>query len=148
MPSSFVFSSKNIYRELLKRKSSPPILPFFWAPFVGINFDLLKHWSNVRESLTENFKNDLLWLITLRAVKVRDSLCSWGYIDFDRCTCCSRKETIDHCFVNCARVKNVWSFLCRCYLVLFPHVFLLIVLFFSFLSFLPLRVKVFVLLFL
>ena len=60
VPSSLVFSSKNIYRELLKRKSSPPILPFFWAPFVGINFDLLKHWSNVRESLTENFKNDLL----------------------------------------------------------------------------------------
>ena len=109
LPSAFIFSSKNIYRELLKRKSSPPILPLFWAPFVGRGFDLQKHWSNVRESLTENFKNDLLWLITLKAVKVRDSLRSWGYIASDRCACCSRKETIDHCFLNCARAKAVWA---------------------------------------
>ena len=110
VPSAFVFSSKNIYRELLKRKSSPPILPFRWASYIGSNFDLQKHWSNVRESLTENFKNDLLWQITLRAVKVRDSLRSWGYADSDRCALCARKETIDHCFLNCIRVKRVWIY--------------------------------------
>ena len=32
LPASFVFSSKNIYRELLKVQTSPPILPPFWAP--------------------------------------------------------------------------------------------------------------------
>ena len=28
------------------------------------------HWSLVRDSFTENFKNDLWWLIALRALKV------------------------------------------------------------------------------
>jgi len=32
-----------------------------------------------------------------------------GYIDSDRCAYCNRKETIDHCFINCSRVKRVWA---------------------------------------
>ena len=108
--SSFIFSSKNIYLELLKVKTSPPVLPFRWSPFVDTGFDLLQHWSNVRDAFTANYKNDLLWLITLRAVKVRDSLRSWGYIPSDICASCPRKETIDHCFLNCRRVKPVWCF--------------------------------------
>ena len=35
---------------------------------------------------------------------------NWGYIDSNKCESCSRKETIDHCFLNCVRVKRVWSF--------------------------------------
>ena len=62
------------------------------------------------DGFSENYKNDILWLIVLRAVKVRDSLKNWGYIDSDKCASCSRKETIDHCFLNCVRVKRVWSF--------------------------------------
>ena len=92
------FSSKNIYLELLKVKTSPPVLPFRWSPFVDTGFDLLQHWSNVRDAFTANYKNDLLWLITLRAVKVRDSLRSWGYIPSDICASCPRKETIGPLF--------------------------------------------------
>lgn len=33
---------------------------------------------------------------------------SWGYIASDRCAKCDLKETIDHCFLNCVRVKRVW----------------------------------------
>ena len=31
LPTSFVFTSKNVYRKLLKESSSPPILPRFWS---------------------------------------------------------------------------------------------------------------------
>ena len=110
LPDSFVFSSKNIYRELLKVQTSHPILPRFWVPFITPVLDLSEHWVLVRDSITENFKNDLSWLITLRAVKVRDALRNWGYINSDRCASCPRRETIDHCFLNCARVKPVWAF--------------------------------------
>ena len=80
------------------------------------------HWARVRDPFTENFKNDLLWLITLRGVKVRDSLRNWGYIASDRCAFCNRKETIDHCFLNCVRVKRVWSHFVPClsFLIDFP----------------------------
>ena len=70
----------------------------------------MEHWALVRDSRTENFKSDLSWLITLKAVKVRDSLRNWGYIPSDRCASCPRRETIDHCFLNCSRVKLVWAF--------------------------------------
>ncbi len=110
LPTSFAFTSKNVYRELLKELSSPPILPRFWSPFLRPAVDLEEHWALVRDSRTENFKSDLSWLITLKAVKVRDSLRNWGYIPSDTCASCPRRETIDHCFLNCARVKLVWAF--------------------------------------
>ena len=62
----------------------------------------------MRDSFTENFKNDLAWLNTLKAVKVRHSLRNWGYIASARCATCPRVETIDHCFLHCNRVKSVW----------------------------------------
>lgn len=107
--SNEVLSTKNIYLRLLKEGSSPPVLPYRWSVFLGADFSLEEHWARVRGSACENFKNDLLWLITLRGVKVRDSLFSWGYIDSDQCAVCRAKETIDHCFLNCPRAKRVWA---------------------------------------
>ena len=105
----FEFSSKKCYQVLLKENSTSPILHRFWNPFLPIGFDLDDFWKLVRDDFTENYKNDILWSIVLRATKVRDSLRNWGYIDSDKCAFCSRKETIDHCFLNCSRVKSVWS---------------------------------------
>ena len=102
------FSAKKCYRALLKKRSSPPILPRPWVPLLGPGFLFERHMSLVRDGFSENYKDDLLWLITLRAIKVRDSLHSWGYIASDRCAKCNLKETIDHCFLNCVRVKRVW----------------------------------------
>ena len=104
----FVFTSKKCYFVLLKQKSSSPVIHRYWVSFLTIGFNLHQHWSLVRDGFSENFKNDLLWLIVLRAVKVRDSLKNWGYINSARCASCSRKEAIDHCFLNCSRVKAVW----------------------------------------
>lgn len=102
-------TSKKIYADLLSRGSSPPILPGRGVPFLGPGFSLRDHWFLVRDDFCENFKNNVLWLIILRGIKVRDSLKSWGYIDNDFCASCRRKETIDHCFLNCLRVKQVWD---------------------------------------
>ena len=87
--------------------SAPP-LPVYWRTLVGSDFSVKRHWPSVWDPLTENFKNDIAWLITLRGTKNRDSLKSWRYIASDRCAYCHRKETIDHCFLNCSRVKRVW----------------------------------------
>ena len=100
--------AKKIYAFLLKRGSSPPLLPGFWASFLG-PFSLDSFWKFVRDDFTENYKNDLIWLIILRAVKVRDSLKNWGYIDNNLCAYCNRVETIPHCFLTCLRVKRVWA---------------------------------------
>lgn len=51
--------------------------PLFLAP----GFSLSSHWSRVRDDFCENFKDDILWLIVLRGIKVRDSLARWGYIN-------------------------------------------------------------------
>lgn len=105
----FVFTSKKCYSVLLKEKSTSPMIHRYWVSYLSIGFDLDRHWSLVRDDFCENFKNDLLWLIILRAIKVKDSMKNWGYINSDRCASCPRKESIDHCFLNCVRVKAVWS---------------------------------------
>ena len=101
-------TTKVIYAELSK-SSSPPSLHRSWVPFLGPGFSLKDHWGKVRDSLCDNRINDLFWLITLRAVKIRDSLHKWGYIKSDKCAVCDKKETIDHCFLNCPRAKRVWA---------------------------------------
>ena len=106
----FQFSAKNCYHALLKKKSSAPVLPRTWGLVLGSDFLFNRHISFVRDGFSENYKDDLLWLITLRVVKVRHSLHSWGYIASDRCAKCNLKETIDHCFLNCVRVKRVWHY--------------------------------------
>ena len=108
-PVNFSFSSKEFYSLLLAKICSIPILPLQWLSFVPRHFSLTSHWQRVRDNLTENYKNDLVWLIALRAVKVRHSLRNWGYIPSARCASCPRMETIDHCFINCRRVKPVWA---------------------------------------
>ena len=120
----FVFSSKRCYSALLRENSTSPILHRFWSSFLPIDFDLDLFWDYVRDGFSENYKNDILWLIVLRAVKVRDSLKNWGYIDSNKCASCSRKETIDHCFLNCVRVKRVWSFFSPVLSSLLGNVFL------------------------
>ena len=99
---------KTLYQKLLSINSSPPILPRQWSQVTGPGFSLDGHWSLVRDPFTENYKNDVFWLIILRGVKVRDSLFNWGCISSGRCASCPRRETIDHCFLNCLRVKRVW----------------------------------------
>ena len=101
-------STKGIYLFLLKVKSSSPGVHRVWAPYLGSGFSVVDYWAKVRDS-ADGKMNDLFWLIALRGIKVRDSLRNWGYISSDRCAVCPRKETIDHCFVNCARAKRVWS---------------------------------------
>ena len=141
LPDSFVFSSKNIYRELLKELSSPPILPRFWSPFLRPSLDMAKHWSLVHDSIMENFENDLSWLITLKAVKVRESLRNQGYINSDLCATCPRREIIDHCFLNCTREKFFWGFFYSSTFIAFGsvHIFCSDLCVCVFLSFPPLR---------
>ena len=103
------FASRKIYATLLRKESSSPILPYHWSSYLGIGFSLDAYWPLVQDQFTDNFKNDILWLITLCGVKVRDSLTRWGYIDSARCASCPRRETIEHCFINCLRAKCTWE---------------------------------------
>ena len=100
-----------MYSKLLQSNSAAPILSHHWAPFVNPAFQMSEHWSLVRDNFKENHKNDLLWLILLHVVKVRDSLRNWGVIGSGVCACYSRLETIAHCFLNCARVKKLWDYI-------------------------------------
>lgn len=90
--------------------SAVPGCAGFWGAVVGrpINRWALV-WRKSRLKLIENKKNDLLWHILHRAVRVRYSLKKWGYIDNDKCAICGRVESIEHCFLECDRIVRVWK---------------------------------------
>ena len=67
-------NSRAIYEKLRAIESSPPLLPRQWAQIMGPGFSIDRHWPRVRDAFTENYKNDILWLITLRGTKACDSL--------------------------------------------------------------------------
>ena len=105
------FSCKNIYRLLLSVPRDAPRCAGFWD---AVLIRPINRWATVwrksRLKLHENKKNDLLWLILHRAVRVRYSLKTWGYIDNDKCAVCGRVENIEHCFLACPRVVRVWDY--------------------------------------
>lgn len=102
---------KNIYKLLLTLPSCAPKCAGFWGSVVGRPINRWASvWRKSRFKLNENKKNDLLWLILHRAVKVRYALKTWGYIESDRCALCDRVETIEHCFLECKRVVRVWRY--------------------------------------
>ena len=57
------FSMKKCYQNLLKKKSSSPILPRTWVLLLGPGFRIEEHFSLVCDGFSENYKDDLLWLI-------------------------------------------------------------------------------------
>ena len=59
-----------------------------WSQVIGPGFSLDGHWVLVRDPFTENYKNDVFWLIILRGVEVGDSLFNWGCISSGRSASC------------------------------------------------------------
>ena len=94
--------------KALDANCSPPSLLRHWSHLCGWGFSLRVFWSGIRYVLSENYPNDVSWLISLHAIKVRESLKNWGYINSDSCAICSRCETIEHCFLSCCRASQVW----------------------------------------
>ena len=46
--------TSKIYAHLLKTVASPPALPFEWSCFISSNFFLMRHWSLLQDSFSEN----------------------------------------------------------------------------------------------
>jgi len=65
-------------------------------------------WARVRQRTSENKKNDLLWAIVHRGIKVRERLYEWQVTQVRHCASCDKVETISHCFLECSRVRKVW----------------------------------------
>ena len=103
-------SCKNLYGLFFELPCVAPLCAGVWRAVVGrpINW-WAAVWRKSRFKLTENKKNDLLWLLIHNAVRTRCNLKTWGYIDSDRCAVCFRVETSQHCFVDCPRVLDVWN---------------------------------------
>ena len=59
----FFFSSKSLYEEVRKVRSSAPPLHHHWKSLAPASFLTKSHWKLVWGSFAENFKNDLFWFI-------------------------------------------------------------------------------------
>ena len=104
-------SCKNIYTLLFSFPSAALGCATFWESVVGRPINRWASvWRKSRLKIIENKKNDLLWLLLHRVVRVRYNLKNWGYIDSDKCASCSRVETVKHCFIECPRIVPVWDF--------------------------------------
>ena len=103
-------SCKHIYDLLLVLPRLAPKCSGFWGAVVDRPINRWASvWRKSRLKLVENKKNDLIWLLIHRVVRVRYALKSWGYIDNDKCAICNRVETIEHCFLKCSRVVKIWD---------------------------------------
>ena len=103
-------SCKNLYKLLLVCPGVAPRCAGFWGAVVGRPINRWAWvWRKSRLKLIENKKNDLVWLLIHRAIRIRYALMSWGYINSDKCAVCNRSETIEHCFLKCPRIVKVWD---------------------------------------
>lgn len=102
-------SCKNLNNLLLVIPSAASRCAGFWGSVIGLPINRWAWvWYKCRFKLVENKKNDILWLLVHRAIRVRYALKTWGY-SCDKCVVCSRPETIEHCFLDCPRVVQLWD---------------------------------------
>ena len=102
-------TAKKCYEFFVAKTAEQPArIRSHWRPHVGCAFNWPNLWKLVRHPSGENVKNDLLWLIIMRGVKVRSILKKWNYINYDHCSFCRRSETLEHCFFECGRLGTVW----------------------------------------
>ena len=98
-------SCKSLYLLLLDCPKLTPKSTGFWR---AVNGRPINRWAWVRHKsrlkLIENKKNDIIWLLIHRAIRVWYALRKWGYIGNDKCAVCNRVETIEHCLLECPRV--------------------------------------------
>ena len=67
-------------------------------------------WRDLKCSLSVNITSELRWRIIQRIVKVRLNLRDWAFPAIsERCEVCHRAESIEHCFLECNRVKRAWD---------------------------------------
>ena len=103
-------SCKSLYLLLLDVPLVAPKSAGFWGSVVGRPINRWAWvWRKSRFKVIENRKNDLIWLLIHRVIRVRHALEIWGYIDTDKCAICNRVETIEHCFLECPRVVKLWD---------------------------------------
>ena len=103
-------SCKSLYLLLLVVPAIAPKSAGFWGSVVGRPINRWAWvWRKSRLKVVENRKNDLIWLIIHRVIRVRYALKSWGIIDSDKCAVCNRTETVEHCFLECPRVVKLWD---------------------------------------
>ena len=61
------------------------------------------------KSLAERLVCEIRWRIVHRIVKVRVSLKEWGHnVVSNLCAVCGQRESIEHCFLSCKRVRRAW----------------------------------------
>lgn len=86
-------SCKSLHLLFLVNPTVAPKSAGFWGAVVGRPINRCAWvWRKSRFKLVENRKNDLLWLLIHRVIRVRYALKSWGYIDNDKCAICNRVE--------------------------------------------------------
>ena len=100
--------AKKIYA--IFNDSSRTITPRYWKTLTPTNYSWPKLWKTIR-SKQNNLYSDILWLILHRTIRVRKSLYDWGYrVSTPNCYFCNKPETIEHCFLECRRVVNIWNY--------------------------------------
>ena len=103
-------SCKTLYSLLLELPRVAPGSAGFWESGLSRPTSWWASvWRKSRLKLIENHKNDLMWQVIHRVVRVRANLKKWGYIGTDQCALCLRVETIEHCFLECPRARVVWK---------------------------------------
>ena len=84
LPPGFTYTSRAFYKVLLANFCTIPIFPALWSGFPLSRFSLSRHWGLICDSFTENYKNDLAWLITLRTFSSHLGLYSLASLCFMR----------------------------------------------------------------
>ena len=104
---------KKMYGHLIHHVLVQPKCERYWTGVLG-RVDWKRVWKDLDCSLSENIVSEVRWRIVHRVTKVRDSLCRWGYnVGSDRCAVCGKCETLEHCFLECSRVRKAWGWVVR-----------------------------------
>ena len=103
------YNSRDIKSFLWVKVKSDPICQNMWkSKFKDTVCDWKHMWLNHCFALREAKINSLMWKIIHNIYPTSMWLHKLGITDSENCSVCNELETIEHFFVTCRRVVNLW----------------------------------------
>jgi len=106
--------SKVLYKccvKVLNKKSLKERKDTVWREKLGLEDDVKPVWRILYKSPLEKSTGDLQWKILHGTVAVNAFVNTINSNVSDECPFCKIRETIFHCFLECSRLKNLFSIL-------------------------------------
>ena len=101
-------SNKQIGNTYVQVQFQRPYIHKFWANKFRQHIDWQNIYHFINYTLVDTRIKQFRYKLIHTIVATNETLFTWKINNSPYCNCCNELETIEHCFINCTYLDDVW----------------------------------------